>query len=104
MFPHGRSLVQRYEQRPFALMGVNVDASRATLQAAEEREHLAWRSWWDGPDGPITHRWGIESLPAVFLIDHRGVIRYESVGPPPAGEIDRRVEELVRAAEGGAGS
>jgi hypothetical protein len=104
MFPHERSLVQRYEQRPFALLGVNLDGRRETLLRAETEQRLNWRSWWDGPEGSIAAAWKVEALPAVFLIDHRGVVRFESVGVPAAEELDRRIEALVREAEGGAGT
>jgi peroxiredoxin len=100
MIPHERSLVQRYQQRPFALLGVNTDSTRQTLRKFEEREHLNWRSWWDGPDGSLAAQWKVEALPTLFLIDHRGVIRFETVGRPKQAELDRRIEELVREAEG----
>jgi hypothetical protein len=99
LFPHERSLVQRFEQRPFALLGVNLDISRQVLRRTEEKERLNWRSWWDGPDGPITQEWQVEGLPMLFLIDHRGMIRYESHGVPRPAELEKRIEELLREAE-----
>jgi hypothetical protein len=98
MFPHERSLVQRYEQRPFALLGVNVDSSLAVLRKSEEKDRLNWRSWWD-KDGSISDKWNLEGLPTVILIDHRGVIRFESKGAPNAKDLDRRIERLVLEAE-----
>jgi hypothetical protein len=99
MFPHERSLVQRYEQQPFALLGVNLDASQEILRKTEEKDRLNWRSWWDGPMGPISAGWKVEGLPTLFLIDHRGVIRFESLGPPKPHELEKRIEELLREAE-----
>jgi hypothetical protein len=100
MIPHERSLVQRYQQRPFALLGVNTGPSKEALRKFEEQERLSWRSWWDGPDGPIAAQWKVEAYPTVFLIDHRGVIRFESVGRPKESDLDRRIEDLVRETEG----
>jgi hypothetical protein len=100
LFPHERSLVQRYEQRPFALLGVNLDFTRESLRRTEDKEHLNWRSWWDGPQGPIAEKWQVGSLPLLFLIDHHGVIRYESQGVVPRPqELEKRIEELLREAE-----
>ncbi len=99
MVPHERSLVHRYEQRPFVLLGVNLDTSAETLRKFEEKDRLNWRSWWDGPAGPIAAKWKIESLPTLFLIDHRGNIRFESQGPPRPGELEKRIEELLLEAE-----
>ncbi len=100
MIPHERSLVQRYEQRPFALLGVNADLSRVSLRKFEEKERINWRSWCDGPTGAIATEWKVEGFPSLFLIDHRGVVRYEWLGAPKEDELDRRIEELVREAEG----
>jgi hypothetical protein len=98
MFPHERSLVQRYEQSPFAVLGVNLDTTRDVLRKAEEKDRLNWRSWWDGPQGPIAERWKVEALPTVFLIDHRGIIRFESKGPPRPRDLEKRIEALLREA------
>jgi hypothetical protein len=100
MFDHGRSLVQHYQGRPFVLLGVNVDARRETLVRAEQKANLTWRSWWDGPAGPIAREWKVTALPTVCLIDHEGRVRYECTGAPDPAELDRRVEALVREAEG----
>jgi hypothetical protein len=99
MFPHERSLVQRYEQSPFAVLGVNLDATQETLRKSEEKDRLNWRSWWDGPQGPIAANFKVEGLPTVLLIDHRGVVRFESKGAPRHRDLEKRIEELLREAK-----
>jgi hypothetical protein len=100
MIPHERSLVERYQQRPFALLGVNTGPSPESLRKFESKERLNWRSWWDGPGGPITTHWKVQGFPTLFLIDHRGVVRFEYLGAPKESELDRRIEDLVSEAEG----
>src|ERR1700722_3994972 len=56
---------------------------------------LTWRSWWDGPAGPICRHWHVEYFPTVLVIDHTGVIRYRSDGSPDPPELDRQIDELV---------
>lgn len=99
MFAHERSLVQRMQGRPFALLGVDVDDDRETLQKAQKKHELNWRSWWD--DGhAISRQWKAQYLPTLFLIDHKGMIRWEKVGPPDdLKEFDKRIEQLVKEAE-----
>jgi hypothetical protein len=99
MFPHGRSLVEQYRHRPFVLLGVNAEPSRDGLKRVQDKERLPWRSWWDGSDGAIASHWGVDGFPTVFLIDHLGVVRYESHGRPDTEELDRKIEELVQEAE-----
>jgi hypothetical protein len=99
MFDHERSLVQHYEGRPFALLGVNVDRRREALERQERQLGLAWRSWWDGPRGPIAASWKIECLPSIYLIDHNGQVRFECAGAPKPEELEQRIEQLVQEAE-----
>ncbi len=99
MFAHERSLVQKYQNRPFALLGVNLDDERETLQETQKESRLNWRSWWD--DGlAIANQWSVRSMPTLFLIDQKGVIRWHKVGSPDSKELEERIEQLVKEAEG----
>jgi hypothetical protein len=97
MLPHERSLVAYYRQAPFVVLGVNTDTSREALAGAQERLQVPWRSWWDRGQR-ICNDWEVESLPTLYLLDHRGVIRYFGAGAPPPDELDRKIEDLVREA------
>ena len=60
MYPHERSLVERFQGKPFTLLGVNTDSSREELKQAIEQNHLTWRSWYDGQPGPICTAWRVK--------------------------------------------
>jgi len=98
MFAHERSLVQKYEGQPFALLGVNCDDSREKLQKAQKKYNLNWRSWWDG-NGRISTQWKVDGLPTLFLIDHKGMIRWDSQGVPDLKRMDALIEQLVQEAK-----
>jgi hypothetical protein len=100
MFAHERSLVQKYEGKPFALLGVNTFDSPKELRELQRKERLNWRSWCDGPGGPIVKQWQVEGLPTLYLIDHKGIIRWESVGVPNQKKLEARIEQLVAEASG----
>jgi hypothetical protein len=103
MLPHERSLVAYHSKDPFVLLGVNTDASREALAEAQERLQVPCRSWWDR-GLRICDAWDVQALPAVYLLDHRGVIRFHATGAPPADELERKIEDLVREARAGAKS
>jgi len=66
--------------KPFALLGVNSDADRDEIRRIVKEKNLTWRSWWDGSTrGPISTQWNIRSWPAIYLIDHEGVIRHKNL-------------------------
>jgi hypothetical protein len=96
MYGHERSLVQRYQGRPFALLGVNADESPDKLRQVLREKNLPWRAWWDGPGGPISRQWGVGGFPTVILLDHHGVIRYRFEGAPSPDRLDAAVEELLK--------
>lgn len=101
MYPHERSLVKNYQDRPFALVGVNSDEDRTRLKERIAEEGITWRSFWDGSTGgPISTRWNVSGWPTIYVLDHEGVIRFKNV----RGEsLDRAIEELVAEAEAAAG-
>jgi hypothetical protein len=101
MYPHERSLVKRLEGKPFVLIGVNSDKDRAALKKVLDKEKISWRSFWNGGgrQGRISSRWEIEGWPTLFLIDAKGVIRYQHVGSPGEKELDEELDELIAEGE-----
>jgi peroxiredoxin len=99
MYPHERSLVQRLQNKSFALIGVNSDDTREAAKSAVTDEHLTWRSFFDGKGGRIAHQWQIIGFPTIYLIDHKGVIRHMHVGNPGDDILDGEIDQLVKEAE-----
>ena len=95
MYPHERSLVKRLADEPFALIGVNSDADKTKLRPRMIEENITWRSFWNGPkgtSGPISAKWGVYAWPTIYILDHKGVIRFKG----PRGEaMDKAVDQLL---------
>ena len=93
MYPHERSLVKKMENKPFALLGINSDP-KERLKEVLKKENITWRSWWDGgsTNGPIAKAWNVSGWPTIYVLDHKGVIRFKGV----RGEaMDQAVEQLL---------
>ena len=89
MYAHERSLVEKYEDQPFALLGVNTD-SLDDIKKIYADNQINWRSWVQGSiDGPVPTKWNIESWPTIFLIDHEGIIRhrFNTISPDALDEM-----------------
>jgi hypothetical protein len=99
MVPHERSLVERFQNKPFALLGVNADRSVGEFRRVQEEKQINWRSWWDGNPGRISSRFQVQGFPSLFLLDHNGVIRNASVGRPRDSDLENAIERLIREAE-----
>ena len=99
MYPHERSLVKQYAGRPFTLIGVNSDSDLEKIRDVVKRKNLTWRSFWNGPEGtrgPISTQWNVEGWPTIYLIDHKGVIRFRYVR---GKALDAAIDKLVKEAE-----
>ena len=98
MYPHERGLVEKLKDKPFSLVSVNADADVGTLKKSIASGEITWRCWWDGGmDGPITTRWGVSAIPAVFVLDKSGMIRFRDVR---GDDLDKAVTSLLGEAPG----
>jgi len=97
MLPHERSLVKKYEGRPFALLGVDTNDSLDDVQDLAEQGKITWRNWYD-KDGKTARQWGVQMFPTIYLIDHKGVIQQKHIGPPDA-DFEALLEKLLREAQ-----
>jgi hypothetical protein len=106
MIPHERSLVEKWKDRPFALIGVNSDGTDEekgrTLYAEKAKEMgVTWRSFRDEHNTPrISETWRVTGWPTLYYIDHEGVIRHKDVRDE--AEMEKVLDEMLEAAEAAA--
>ena len=65
-----------------------------------DREQLNFRSFSDTEDGEglgvISSTWNLEGTPTIYIVDHKGVIRYRRLGIPDKQAIDEVLETLIK--------
>lgn len=93
------------EDKPFALIGVNINCyDPKKLKEVMDKELLNFRSFTDTADGEglgvISSAWNLEGTPTLFVVDHKGVIRYRRLGIPDEKVIDEVLNKLIKEAEG----
>ena len=100
MVPRERTMVKRFEGKPFALLGINGDQDRDTAKRAVREHQINWRSWWDAgaKNEPISRTWNVREWPTSYVIDHKGIIRYKNLR---GRELEEAVERLLHEAEAG---
>ena len=92
MYPLERNLVEKHANRQFALLGINVDQPDRFRRVLDSKQ-VTWRNWCDGPDGPISKAWRVTSYPTLYVLDHKGVIRYRNLR---GAELEVAVELLLK--------
>jgi thiol-disulfide isomerase/thioredoxin len=104
MIPHERALLERFRDRPFAIVGVNGDRDPETMtKALAKVEKIPWRSFRDERvgQGSISEEWKVAGWPTLYLIDHRGIIRHRWVGAPDDETLAREIGQLLKGADAG---
>ena len=96
MIPHERSLVKRLAEQPFALLGISADEDGEKLKEFLRGQDITWPVWWDkGFKGPIVKQWNVHSYPSLYVLDHRGTIRFKNVHGKALDEaVDRLLGEM----------
>jgi thiol-disulfide isomerase/thioredoxin len=95
--PAAQGIIERNKDKPFAFIGINTDTNKDDFRRQAEPLGINWRnSWQGGRDGPLTTQWGIMQYPAIYVLDHKGVIRYIN---PRGKALDTAVDQLVAVAE-----
>jgi peroxiredoxin len=89
-------MVDKYKDKPFALVGIDSDGDRSALQKVIKEQKLNYRSAADGTtSGPIATAWNVHGWPTVYVIDAKGVIRHKFVGVDP-NVLTKAVEDLLK--------
>jgi peroxiredoxin len=95
LYPHLRLLAEKHKGRPFVILGVNGD-TRERLRTVIDLKQVTWRSWSDSREGAIATRWNIHALPTIYLLDHKGTIRFKAL---KRADLEPAVEQLLKEAE-----
>src|SRR5215471_18517332 len=89
--------------KPFALIGVNINChDPKTLKKVVDRERLNFRSFTDTAAGEglgaIGSAWNLFGTPTVFVLDHKGVIRYRQIGmlTPAVADHAKAINEVLK--------
>jgi hypothetical protein len=83
-------MVKKLEGKPFVLVSVSVDASKDTVKQFMKKNQMPWTHWHIGPNSDYLDRWDVPGFPTIYVVDHKGVIRYKDVR-------DKELEEAVEA-------
>jgi cytochrome c biogenesis protein CcmG, thiol:disulfide interchange protein DsbE len=90
-----RSLVQKYKDQPFVILGVSNDSDAGMLRETQQEQNITWRSWWD-ERRTITRAWRIEGFPTLYVIDSQGIIRKRFKGKPDADVLEKEIQKWLK--------
>ena len=92
--PKVKAAYEKLQPQGFEILGINLDEDKAQLQRVLTTANMTWPQCFDGRkwESPLVSRFGIMSIPTVWLIDKRGVLRDLNA----RGNLVERVEKLLQ--------
>jgi cytochrome c biogenesis protein CcmG/thiol:disulfide interchange protein DsbE len=94
-FPVMEELHKRYSERGLMIIAVNVDESRADMEAFLKKHSASFAVVRD-PNQKLVEKAGIATMPSSFLIDHEGKVRFLHTGFLGA-ESKKKYEEEIES-------
>ncbi len=100
--PHLKQLYARYHGRGLEIVGVSLDRSEqegglANLKQYVTTARIPWPQYYQGKvwDGEFSKSWGINALPAAFVIDTEGNLVAILGGEKMADQLEQIIPQLL---------
>lgn len=94
--PELRNLYSRYSKESFVLIGISSDHDDAVWRSFTNKNHMIWPQYRDR-DRRIAEMFSIRAFPTYIIIDHEGILRFQSTGYG-AANLDAAVKRQLKAA------
>ena len=94
--PELRNLYRRYSKEQFVLIGISSDFDEAKWRDFTGKNRMLWPQYRD-TDRRILEAFSIRAFPTYIIIDHEGILRFQSTGFG-AANLDAAVKRQIRAA------
>ena len=92
------NVIKAYEKlhpKGFEIVGISLDQDKAKLEAFTKDKGMKWVQYFDGKGwkNDISTRFGIHSIPAMWLIDKKGMLVSTNVRGRLEEEVEKRLAE-----------
>ena len=97
--PELRNLHKRYSKEPsFVLIGISSDGDEQAWKEFTEKNKMIWPQYRDR-DRKILSAFNIRAFPTYVVIDHEGIVRFQSVGFSwtRSANLDDAIKKQVKA-------
>jgi len=91
--PDEVKLYNQFHKKGLEIIGISLDQDKSLLDAVTKSQGVAWPQYFDGkgPNNDIATRYGIETIPRVFLVDQKGMV----VDPDALDGLADKVQQLL---------
>lgn len=92
--PNVTAAYDKYKAKGFEIVGISLDEDRSALDTFVKENKMTWPQYFDGKgwQNKLAQQYGIESIPATFLLDRDGKIVARNLRGPA---LDQELAKLL---------
>ncbi len=93
--PHVKAAYDKFHSKGFEIVGISFDQDKSQLDHFVSREKMAWPQFFDGQgwSNKFGVEFGINSIPAMWLVDKKGNLRDAEAREDLAGKVEKLLAE-----------
>ena len=75
--PNVVATYQKLHAKGFEIVGISLDQEKPAMEAAMKEKGMTWAQYFDGKgwENKISSEFGIQAIPAAWLLDKKGMLR-----------------------------
>jgi thiol-disulfide isomerase/thioredoxin len=89
--PNVVAAYQKYHAQGFEILGISLDQDKDALTSFTKQNGMTWPQYFDGKgwDNTISKGFGIDSIPAMWLVDQKGMLVTVDGRDDLAGQVEK---------------
>ncbi len=93
--PHVKEAYEKLHAKGFEIVGISFDQDKEKLEKFVAKEKMSWPQYFDGKgwQNKFGQEFGINSIPAMWLVDKKGVLRDVSARDNLAEKVEKFLAE-----------
>jgi thiol-disulfide isomerase/thioredoxin len=91
--PHVQSVYGKLHDKGFEIIGISLDDEEKELRAVLKKKKISWAQCFDGKgwESPLAKRFGIDAIPALWLVNKKGMVVDMEAGE----DLEEKVTKLL---------
>jgi thiol-disulfide isomerase/thioredoxin len=73
--PNVKATYEKLHPKGFEIIGISLDREQSALERIVAREKMKWPQYYQEGENKFAEQFGIESIPTMWLVDKKGVLR-----------------------------
>ena len=93
--PNVKAAYEKLHPKGFEILGISFDQEKDALETFVKKKGMTWPQYFDGEgwQNKFGQEFGINSIPAMWLVDQKGILRDMNARDGLAGKVEKLLAE-----------